>query len=38
MKLKLFFLAMDLLTALAYPFLYIYGKFQSFLEWRKVSS
>lgn len=26
MKLALFFLAMDVLTLLSYPFLYVYGK------------
>jgi len=33
MKLNLFFLAMEVLTMLSYPFLYVYGKFH---QWARL--
>ena len=32
MKLNLFFLAMEVLTMLSYPFLYVYGKFRQWIR------
>jgi hypothetical protein len=36
MKLNLFFIVMDLLTILAYPFIFIYGRLRRFSKARNV--
>jgi hypothetical protein len=35
MKLNLLFIVMDLLTILAYPFVFLHGKFHQFLKSKK---
>ena len=37
MKLNLIFIVMDLLTILAYPFVFVYGKLRQFSKSKEVS-
>jgi hypothetical protein len=38
MKLNLLFLAMDLLTILAYPFVFLHGKLRQILKSKEIST